>query len=136
MTPTLIKGNRHQDERGSLCFNNDFKAFGIKRIYTLENADTQFIRGWQGHKIEQRWFSSVVGSFKIKLVGIDNWDNPSRDLPVLEFILSAENLDVLHVPQNYASSIQSLEENSKLLVFADFELGEIQDEYRFASDYF
>ena len=43
---------------------------------------------------------------------------------------------VLHVPQGYVTSIQSLEENSKLMAMADYLMGEIQDEYRFAVDYF
>lgn len=136
MKPTIIKGNHHQDERGIIKFNNDFNALGIKRVYSIENANTAFIRAWQGHKIEQRWFSAVVGSFKIKLIEIDNWIQPSTDLSVLEFVLSSENLDILHVPAGFISSIQSQEANSKLLVFADYVLGEITDEYRFPPDYF
>lgn len=136
MTPTVIKGNRHQDERGSICFNNDFLPNGIKRIYTIENADADFVRAWQGHQIEQRWFSPIAGSFKIKLIKIDVWDQPSEVLPVMEFHLESESLDVLHVPPGFISSIQATSSNSKLLVFADYALGEISDEYRFPPDYF
>ena len=136
MEPKLIKGNNHQDERGIIRYNNDFKALGTKRVYTIENVNTSFVRAWQGHKIEQRWFSAIAGSFTIKLVKIDLWENPSKDLPVLEFFLSSENMDVLYVPAGYANSVQANEEQSKLLVFADFELGEVQDEFRFPTDYF
>lgn len=136
MQPTLIKGNLHQDERGTVRFNNDFVTLGIKRMYTLENVNTAFVRAWQGHKIEQRWFLPIIGSFKIKLIEINNWSKPSNDLPILEFILKTESLDVLHIPQGYISSIQAIEEDSKLLVLSDYELGEIQDEYRFSTDYF
>lgn len=136
MQPTLIKGNLHQDDRGTVRFNNNFLALGVKRMYTLENVDTAFIRAWQGHKIEQRWFSPIMGSFKIKLIEINNWSEPSNDLPILEFILKTESLDVLHIPAGYISSIQALEEHSKLLVLSDYNLGEIQDEYRFPTDYF
>lgn len=79
----------------------------IKRMYTIENVDADFIRGWQGHKIEQRWFSPISGSFKIKLIEPNNWENPSQNLPVLEFVLNAESLDVLHVPPGFISSIQA-----------------------------
>ncbi|MGS0748828.1 hypothetical protein [Halpernia sp. GG3] len=48
MKPSLIKGGEFQDERGIINFN----ALGIKRIYTIENNSTEFIRAWQGHKIE------------------------------------------------------------------------------------
>lgn len=136
MEPKLINGSHHQDHRGSICFNNDFNALGIKRIYTIQNAETHFIRAWQGHQIEQRWFSAMSGSFRIKLIRIDSWENPAKDLPITEFILTAENLDILHIPSGYISSIQSLEADSKLLVWADFILGEIADEYRFPPDYF
>lgn len=136
MKPTIIKGNRHQDDRGTIRYNNDFKTLGIKRVYTIENVDTQFIRAWQGHRVEQRWFSAIAGSFTIRLVKIDFWDNPGKDLPVLEFIISSENLDVLYVPAGYANSVQANDEQSKLLVFADYDLGEVQDEIRFPSDYF
>ena len=136
MQPQIIKGNHHKDDRGTLTFNNDFNALGIKRVYTIENESLDFLRAWQGHQIEQRWFSAVAGSFKIKLIEIDDWKNPTKDLAILEFILKSENLDILHVPRGFATSIQSLEDHSKLLLFADYQLGEIQDEYRFASNYF
>lgn len=136
MQPQIIKGNHHKDDRGTLTFNNDFNALGIKRVYTIENESLDFLRAWQGHQIEQRWFSAVAGSFKIKLIEIDDWKNPTKDLPILEFILNSENLDILHVPRGFATSIQSLQDHSKLLLFADYQLGEIQDEYRFASNYF
>lgn len=136
LEPEIIRGNHHSDARGTLTFNNDFNAIAIKRIYTVGNASTDFIRAWQGHQIEQRWFSAMVGSFIIKLIKIDSWENPSKDLPVLEFILSSENLDVLHVPAGYVSSIQAKEAASKLMAFADYSLGEIEDEYRFPVNYF
>ncbi|MCZ2085146.1 MAG: WxcM-like domain-containing protein [Flavobacteriales bacterium] len=136
MQPKVIKGNHYRDDRGALTFNNDFNTLGIKRVYTIENKTLDFVRAWQGHKIEQRWFSAVVGSFKIKLIKIDHWENPSKDLAISEFILSSENLDVLHIPGGFATSIQALEEKSKLLLFADYQLGELQDEFRYPNNYF
>ncbi len=134
--PTIIKGKSHADNRGSLFFNNDFNASLIKRIYYIENKDTQFIRGWTGHKIEQRWFSAVQGSFTINLIKIDHWEKPSENLPVLKFKLNSEILDILHVPKGYASAIQAKDEKSRLLVMADYSLGEITDDYRFSINYF
>ena len=87
--PQIIKGNSHADDRGVLQFNNDFNALGIKRIYTIQNRDTEFVRGWQGHKIEQRWFIAVQGSFKIVLIAIDDWVTPSADLEQQHFVLDA-----------------------------------------------
>ena len=135
MPPKIITGNSHTDDRGTLCFNNDFDASAIKRIYIIEN-NGDIIRAWQGHKIEQRWFSAIKGSFKIQLIKIDHWDQPSKNLEKHTFTVNAEKLDVLHAPQGYVSWIQSLEEGSKLLVMAGHLLGEIQDEYRFDVEYF
>ncbi|MCI2227545.1 WxcM-like domain-containing protein [Polaribacter sp. MSW13] len=134
--PILISGNVYNDDRGSLFYNNDFDASIIKRIYFIENATTLINRGWQGHKIEQRWFSSVTGSFKISILEIDNWEKPSKDLIPKEFILNSSTLDILHIPKGYITSIKALKEESKLLVLADYLLGEIKDEYKFPQNYF
>lgn len=136
MNPKLIIGNRHSDQRGILLYNNDFDASLVKRIYIIENESLEFKRGWQGHQIEQRWFSAVSGNFKIQLIKIDNWKNPSKDLEILTYIIDSEKLNVIHVPSGYISSIQSLEQNSKLLVMADYLLGETKDEYRYDIEYF
>lgn len=136
MIPKIIAGGVHSDQRGALFYNNDFDASPVKRMYIIENENTDFVRGWQGHKIEQRWFSVIKGSFKIQLIEIDNWEQPSKDCKSFDFIINAKKLDILHVPQGYVSSIQSLEEGSKLLVMADYLLGEVKDEYRFEADYF
>ncbi len=136
MIPEITKGGRHIDSRGTLFYNNDFDASVIKRMYVIENENTDFVRAWQGHKVEQRWFSVMKGSFRIQLIAIDHWDNPTKDLERLTFVINSEKLDVIHIPQGYVSSIQSLEPDSKLLVLADYSLGEVKDEFRFESDYF
>jgi len=136
MTPTLILGGNHKDERGILNFNNEFDMSLVKRMYLIENIDTLFIRRWQGHKIEQRWFTAVVGKFKIDLIKIDNWKNPSKKLEKITFEISSKNADVLHIPEGYISSIQAMVKFSKLLVMADYKLGGINDDYKFSKDYF
>ena len=136
MEPKIIQGNAHSDYRGALFYNNDFDATEVKRFYIIENKDSEFIRGWQGHKIEQRWFSATQGSFIIELIEIDDWKNPSKNLLSFTFELNSTQLNILHIPPGFISSIQSLEENSKLLVMADYLLGKIKDEYRYESDYF
>lgn len=136
MVPKIIKGGSHSDERGTLRFNNSFDATNIKRMYMMENRDTTFVRGWQGHCIEQRWFSVLQGSFKIELIAVDNWKNPCKKAEIITYVLDSEKLDVLHVPKGYVSSIQSLSDKSRLLVMADYSLNEINDEFRFPLDYF
>ncbi|KFF18037.1 WxcM-like domain-containing protein [Chryseobacterium sp. JM1] len=134
--PEFIAGGKYADERGSLFFNNSFNAAGIKRIYFIENADTEFIRGWTGHQIEQRWFSAVKGSFCIRFIKIDNWENPAAESEILEFEVNADTLDILHMPKGYISAIQAKTKEAKLLVMVDHALGEVNDDYRFPVDYF
>lgn len=134
--PAIIQGAKHSDQRGTLSFWNDFDMQSIKRMYVVENADTQLLRGWRGHRIEQRWFYVMVGSFRIQLVQIDNWASLNPSLTKLNYELSAAENMVLHVPAGYASAIQALTKEAKLLVLADYGLAEINDDYRFPIDYF
>ncbi len=136
MKPTLISGSCHQDERGQLFYNNDFDTSCINRMYVIENHSVDFVRAWQGHKVEQRWFSAIQGCFKIQLIAIDNWDKPSETLPRLNYVLESATLDVLHIPAGYVSSIQAVEEKSKLVVMSDYHLREINDEFRYPMNYF
>ena len=136
MAYKVIKGNNHSDNRGTLTFNNDFDASDIKRIYAIENKEIDFIRAWQGHKIERRWFTAIQGSFEIKLIKIENWEQPNQNAEVSTIILNDKTLDILCIPNGYVNSIQALEANSKLLAMSDYQLGEINDEYRFDSKYF
>jgi len=136
MNPILLKGNCHTDDRGNLKYNNDFDASEVKRTYIIENKSTVFKRGWQGHKVEQRWFSALSGSFQIQLIKVDDWEHPSTTLNPFVFQLESKTLDVLHIPAGYISCIQATEENSKLLVMADYLLGQISDEFRYALDQF
>jgi dTDP-4-dehydrorhamnose 3,5-epimerase-like enzyme len=132
----LLKGRRHQDERGLITYNNDFDASLVKRVYTIENHSTDFIRGWQGHQVEQRWFACMKGSFEISLIKVDDFINPSKDLTIQKYVLINDVLTYLHIPSGYITAIQATEEGSKLLVLADYGFGEIDDEYRYSLDYF
>ena len=134
--PKIIKGDCHIDHRGDLFYNNTFNAAAIKRIYFIENKNNTIIRAWQGHKIEQRWFSAVTGSFKIQLIAIDNWEKPSIRLKPIIFVLNAVKLDILKIPSGYVSSIEALENSAKLMVMADYLLGEIEDEHKYDKNYF
>ena len=134
--PELIKGGMHQDDRGRLTYNNAFDASDVKRFYTIANKDLNFVRGWQGHKIERRWFSAILGAFEIKLIPIDNWEKPSNKLKSIPFTIKDDTFDVLCVPKGYISSVKAITEGAKLLVMSDYLLGEIDDEYRFDINYF
>jgi len=132
----VLNGKKHEDERGIITFNNEFDASSVKRIYTIENYSTNFIRGWQGHRIEQRWFASMKGKFEIFVIKIDDFEKPSEDLKPYKFIIEDNELNYLHIPAGCITAIKALVEGSKLLVLADYGIREIQDEYRFPIDYF
>ena len=136
MKASLSIGNTFTDHRGILRYVNEVNPGYFRRFYIITHPDINIVRAWQGHKIEQRWFSAVQGSFKIQLIAIDDWNKPSKNSERHTFLLDAKKLDMIMVPQGYVSSIQSLEEGSKLLVMADYLLGEVNDEYRFEGDYF
>jgi hypothetical protein len=136
LQPKLISGFRYEDERGVLLHNNNADFSLVKRCYIIENSMTKPIKAWQGHKIEQRWFIPIVGILVIKLIEIDNWISPNKFLPKLKFTLSSNSMNVLHIPQGYVTSIESLEPDSKLLVMSDHRFKEIEDDYRYPIDYF
>lgn len=132
----LCKGEQFEDERGIISYNNDFDASHAKRIYTIENFQTDFIRGWNGHAIEQRWFACIAGSFKIAVIKLDNFQNPSTNLVVQYYNINVNTLDFLHIEAGCITAIKAMEEKSKLLVLADYGLNEIDDDYRFPLDHF
>jgi len=133
----VISGGHHVDARGEVTFVNEFDMSQVKRFYRIKHFDTETIRGWRAHKIEQRWFHVFNGTFMVKLVKIDNWENPSSNLDQHKFILKATDISVFHIPVGYASSLQAMEENSEMIVFADYPIEHAKnDDYLFPSDYF
>ncbi len=130
--PLLIKGDLHEDDRGSLEFVNDAGLCGVKRFYVVSNKSINVIRAWQAHKMEGKYFFAVNGSFLIAVVKLDDWENPSVHLNAERFILTAGEPQVLWVPPGYANGIRALTEPNKLMVFSTSSLNEsIADTYRF-----
>lgn len=135
-SPFIIKGAVFKDDRGSLKYNNDFDLSAAKRTYIIQNATVEFERGWQGHKIEQRWFSAVEGAFKIKVLKLSDWETPSTESEIEEFLIQSETLDILYVPDGYITKIKSEISGAKLLVFSDYHLNEVDDNYKFDGNLF
>jgi len=133
----FIQGGTAIDLRGSIRFVNDFDMSQVKRFYILENADTELVRGWRAHRIEQRWFYVLDGGFSLKTVAIDNWDSPSRSLRAEEITIRSEEQRVIHVPPGFAITFQALLPWSRLLVFADFDIEHAkEDDYTYPLDFF
>lgn len=133
----IIQGGVAEDHRGSIRFVNDFNMSNIKRFYIIKNKTVDLIRGWRGHKIEQRWFYVIEGEFLVRIVKIDNWDSPDRNSLINTITLNAKEEKLLHIPAGYATAFQSNFDNSEMLVFADFGLDHAsQDDYTFDLEYF
>ena len=132
MKATIILGGNFADNRGEVAFVNDFSFSDIKRFYTITNAAEKPLRAWQGHKLDQKNFFCVTGSFQIFYVKVDNWENPSKNLEVKSEILKASESKILVIPPGYANAILSLESNSKLISFCTLSLNDIShDDVRF-----
>jgi len=128
----IINTEKYSDERGLLISFNSFDMSVIKRMYEIIPANTEIIRAWQGHKIEHKWFYCISGKFKVNLIKIDNFENPSEVQIIEEYILDSQEPKILHIPGGYLNGFKSLEENSKLIVFSNTGLNELEsDDYRF-----
>lgn len=134
---TVTKGGMASDHRGSIRFVNEFDMTQVKRFYIIENKDAELIRGWRAHRIEQRWFYVLSGSFILDLIKIDDWDDVSADLPIERRVMHVEDKQVVHVPAGYGTAFQALEEGAELLVFADYGIEHaVKDDYTWPSDFF
>lgn len=136
LQPVLIAGGLAVDDRGELAFVNDFHFEGVKRFYSVSNHRAGFIRAWHGHKREAKYVTAVSGAALVGAVRIDNWEQPSRELPVDRFVLSAHRPAVLYIPAGYANGFMSLSADLKLVFFSTSGLDESQgDDFRFDSRY-
>jgi len=131
--PQLIKGGVASDHRGEVTFNNNLDLTQVKRMYAICNK-VGFKRGWQGHLVEQRWFTPMVGDFEIHLVHKESFEK-LRDYHH-RFIIKSKDSQTLYIPAGYMTCIQSLSVENKLLIFADYSLSEIEDECRFELGHF
>jgi len=136
MEPKIIQGRKFSDHRGSISYVNDFSFKDIERFYIISNSLENPIRAWQGHKLDAKNFYCLSGSFNIRFVKIDNWENPSKDLTVETILVSEFDSKIVHIPAGYANAVESLEENSKLISFSTLPLSNVnEDDVRYPSDY-
>lgn len=134
--PILTKGGLSVDDRGTVCFVNDFDFKNVKRFYVVENHKQGFIRAWHGHKNESKYVFVVKGSAVVAAVKIDNWENPSKNLQVNRFTLSEKTPSVLFIPAGYANGFMSLSEDAKLIFYSTSELKDsLNDDIRFEAHY-
>jgi hypothetical protein len=137
MSINILQGGISKDERGQIRYVNEFDMSAVRRFYIIRNKDTKLIRGWRAHKIEQRWFYVISGSFEFKIIKIDNWDLPNPNLPIKTVILSELENKLINIPAGYGTAIKALEINSELLVYSDYGLEHADnDNYTWDLSYF
>ena len=133
--PRLIKGALFQDERGSLTSCNDFHMETVKRMYIIKPASVAIIRAWQAHRVEEKWFCCLSGSFELKLLAIKNFNNPSDYLIPLTYYLDSASPAIVYVPGGYANGFKASSENSALMVYSSFSLAQSKaDDFRYPAD--
>ncbi len=133
--PKIILGDSFIDNRGVVSFCNDFSLKQIVRFYEITPKDTITVRAWQAHKRESKWFYCTQGAFKINLVKIDSFENPSNDLEVYPYEINDQTPQVLFIPGGYATGFKAILNDSKLMVFSDFDLIDSkEDDFRFETE--
>ena len=130
--PVIINGDLSVDDRGELMFVNQFNMELVKRFYVVSNHKQGFIRAWHAHKFESKYVFIVNGTALISTVQIDNWDNPSNDLTVDKFVLTAKKPSILYIPSGYANGFKTLSTETKIIFFSTSTLKDsIDDDYRY-----
>lgn len=127
-----IEGSTFSDARGNMKFFNTFDMKAVVRFYEISPANTEIIRGWQGHQKERKWFYCHTGAFMVQVVHIGARSSKENDIFPERFELRANVPIILEVPAGNATAFKATEEGSKLMVFSDFTLQEsIEDDLRF-----
>ncbi|GJQ64324.1 MAG: hypothetical protein SCALA702_33770 [Melioribacteraceae bacterium] len=133
LSPRIISGGSFTDSRGTLRFNNKLDLVDFRRFYIVKNAPN-VVRAWQAHKNECKIFLPLSGSFTVVLVAVDDWENPSKDLPQSVFHLTAEEQTALFIPGGFANGFTSSGEDAELLIFSSSTLEESsEDDFRYDS---
>ena len=126
MLPQVITGGKHADARGSLRFCNDFDMSAVRRFYTISNSPEQPVRGWIGHKKENKWFFPVRGETTIVVSPMDESTNLTR-YSRLHYTLHAETPAVLRVPCGNWFYIEQ-HDGAEVMVFSDCKVGEYEND--------
>jgi len=131
----LKKGSESSDERGIILHNNTFDFSPIRRSYIIENKDLNCLRGWKGHRIENRWFICVKGIIRVYITSIIDLQHKNKSYKYFE--LNEKEMDVLFVPAGHATLIKQITANSRIMAFSDWLIGKSDDEdLRWPNDIF
>jgi dTDP-4-dehydrorhamnose 3,5-epimerase len=132
----VFEGGLAVDDRGTVSFVNTFEFRGVKRFYKIENFSRDVIRAFHGHLKEGKYVYVASGSIILVAMPMTDSVNPSKDVKVSRFVLSARKPSVVFIPPGYVNGFRILEDNSQILFFSTSTLDESKgDDYRFPADY-
>ena len=131
-----VEGNRFQDDRGVLIYNNDFDMAEVKRSYIIDH-DRSFIRAFHGHIHEKKWCQVLEGKFRVvtcKLIE-DGYKYKSTEkicyrpdiLSIQVFYLESDG-DVLAIPAGFTNGFQNITTSGKIQFFSDKTVDESVDD--------
>lgn len=131
----LLRGGVAIDPRGSLRYCNPLIMSEFVRFYTIENSAVGFVRGWHGHKFEQKAIFPIKGKIRVGAALVSDWNYPGESTVVERFELDSNDPRVLLIPGGYANAIVSLTPGAIAGVFSTSTLQDsLRDDYRFPSD--
>lgn len=67
----------------------------------------------------------------MKVVKVEDWEREIASTTIFEFTLTTFKPQVSHIPAGFANGLQATSENSKLLILSDYNLDEVEDNYKF-----
>jgi dTDP-4-dehydrorhamnose 3,5-epimerase len=132
----ILEGGIAVDDRGRIAFVNNFDFAGVKRFYMVSNHKAGFVRAWHAHRREAKYVMAVSGAAVVGAVKIDNWQEPSKDLPVERYVISSKKPQVVFIPPGYANGFMSLTSDLSLMFFSTSALEESAgDDIRYDARY-
>lgn len=134
--PTLIDAGVSTDDRGRICFANEFNLGQCRRMYIVENFSAGTVRAWHAHRHERKWVLAVTGAALACCVAVDDWDSPSVDAEVHRFVLDADHPQLLEIPSGFANGAMPLVPGTKLMYLSDASLEQsLEDDIRYPARY-
>lgn len=129
-------GDIYTDSRGKIRFVNGFNFKGVKRFYQIENANTDIVRAFHGHKKEEKFVYVALGSIIFCAVYIADFKKPSKKTVVQRYILTHKKPQVIYVPPHFANGFRALEKKTKVIFYSTASLEDSKkDDYRIPYDY-
>lgn len=122
--PFITDGGLAIDDRGEIAFVNDFRFEGIKRFYIMSSHFNGFVHAWHDHRHEAKYVTVAHGAAIIATVAIDNREQPSKDVGIHRYILSAQKPAMLYIPPGYANGFMTLTTDTKVIHFSTSTLDE------------